>query len=285
MANIVLAYNNRVDAATLTGGSWSSTLPRANLQNRLIKKVARTADAVITSTLVNVDLGGSYAIGAVALINHNISVDGLVRVRGNVSSTMTSPLYDSGWVAAWPTGVVDDPEWEADNFWLATLSAAERAGFQAPYINLDTGRTVARYWRIEVDDTGNSDGYVQIGRLFMADIWAPERNYITGAGLSYEDNSAFDTSLGGQKFFDVRDRLRVHRIAWDALSEADAYNQVLEMQRLCGISGEVLHIPDPDDTSYAVRRNFVGRLRSLQPIVIKTVEPLFGVEMELEELL
>jgi hypothetical protein len=42
--NIVVAFPNRIDQANLTGGAWSGTLPRENVQDRLLSKVARTTN-------------------------------------------------------------------------------------------------------------------------------------------------------------------------------------------------------------------------------------------------
>ena len=50
MANCLISYPNRVDEATLSAGSWGSTL--ANLQDRQLSLVARSADALTTSTVV-----------------------------------------------------------------------------------------------------------------------------------------------------------------------------------------------------------------------------------------
>ena len=286
MANIILGYNNRVDAATLSDGTWSATLPRVNLQNRLVSKVARTTTDSIAAATINVDLGAAYAIGAVALIVHNISAAGLVRVRGNSATDMTSPLYDSGWVDVWPANAisVDLREWENDNFWTGTLTAAARAGFTVPFINLNPARTVARYWRIEVDDTANADGYIQIGRLFIADTWTPAINYSYGAGVFYEDPTQIATSVGGEEFFDQRTKFRIMRLRLAYMTEDEAYQQALEIQRLGGSSGELIVMPDPDDLVNGFRRNFVGRLRSLSQV---TIDPSgrFGVDLEIKELI
>ncbi len=265
MSNIIIGYNNRIDLATLTGGNWTATLPRANIQNRLISKVARTSGDAIADATINIDFGTTYAIGLIALVGHNISVVGKVRIRGDNAGTFASSLYDSGWVSVWPGGVVpiEMLEWEGDNFWLGTISAADRAGFQAPFIQLNTSRTVARYWRIEVDDTTNVSTYIQIGRIFMSDYWHPEINYSYGASLGYEDETNTQKSVGGQEFFDNATRYRVMKLQLDWIAESEAYVQALELQRLLGISGELLVVPDSADLANAIRRNFLGRLRSL----------------------
>lgn len=287
MADILLAWNNRTDEGTLSGGSWTATLPLANLQNRQVQKVARSSNATTAATQFTIDLGQPRNIGVLALVVHNISVAGTVRVIGSDNPAFTSPLYDSGAVAVWPTGVIPAEllEWEEDNFWLGTLSQQARAGYQSPFI-LRTGANgqVLRYWRVEISDTTNSDGYVQIGRLFMAQAWTPGVNYAYGAALGYEDPTLVDTSLSGAEFFDVRSRSRKFRFGLQYLEATEAYAYALELQRTAGISGEVLLVPDSDDAPNAFRRNYVGRLSQVAPVT----QPLpdgYEAAFEIKELL
>lgn len=268
MANILLAWQNRTDESTLTGGSWLSTLPRTNMQDRTVQKVARSTDTATTSTKFQIDLGSAQSIGVVALVVHNISVVGQVRVRGNDSAVFSAPAYNSGWVDVWPAGQIPQSllEWEEDNFWLGTLSSSARAGYQSPYILALPTSQVLRYWLIEIDDTTNADGYIQIGRLFMAAAWTPTLNYSLGATLGYTDASPIDTSLSGAEYFDVRSRAREFELALDGLTDSEAYDYALQIQRLAGLSGEVLVIPDSADTTRIAIRAYLGRMVGMSPI-------------------
>lgn len=288
MQNIIFGYGNRVDGATVSGGSWSATLPITNLQSRLISKIARTTNAQTASTLINVDLGASpaYAIGCVGLVAHNISSSGTVRVRGSSDSGFATSTYDSGWLSVWPSGVIPPAllEWENTNFWLGTLSEQARAGFKSPYITYNSARTIARYWRIEISDTTNSDGYVQIGRLFMSDVFQPTYNYGWLSSLGYADPTTISRSLGGEEYFDQASRYRTFKAKLEWLTATEAHASWLEMQRLVGTSGEVLVIPDLDDATTGIYRNFVGRFVSLSPIV-QLPSRRYSCELEMRELL
>lgn len=427
MANIFLAWQNRADEGTLSGGNWLTTLPLSNLQNRQVQKVARSNGVTAAATQFDLDLlNNSKLIGVVALVVHNISVSGKVRIRSanatsgftnllaqqdafdnaawtktsvtvsadgtpapdgtttadaltanaanssvaqsvaiagstafeasiylransNVtvnirtvespSNTVTttvcnvttawqrftvsgttqsgttsisfgiggdssfstgttviawrgqvasgvSATFDSGWTDVWPSGVVPQEllEWEDDNFWLATLSSQARAGFQSPFIYRLQQAVSYRYWRIEVLDTTNSDGHVQIGRLFMARGWQPTINFSYGAGLRYEDPTPVDVSLSGAEYFDQRSKFRVFGFQFEYLSETDAYAYALELQRLAGISGEVLVIPDTDLGGQQPLRSFVGRLRQIGAVT-QPYPSTYSVAFEVKELL
>lgn len=268
MTNLLIGYQNRTDEGTLSGGTWLSTLPLVNLQNRLVQRVARSSGATLAATKFVVDLGAAQSIGVVALVVHNLSVSGKVRVQGDTSTAFTTPTYSSGWVDVWPAGMIP-PEllnWEDDNFWLGTISANARAGYQSPFIHVLTSATSCRYWQIEIDDTFNSDGYVQIGRLFMSATWTPSINYAYGAELGYKDTSPIETSLTGAEYFDVRSKPREFSIALEGLTDTEAYDVVLSMQRVSGISGEILQVPDLSDTMRIPARAYVGRLVEMSPI-------------------
>lgn len=450
MANITLAWNNRTDSGTLSGGSWAATLPLTNLQNRQVQKVARSSDATVASTQFQINLGQARNIGVVGLVVHNISVSGKVRitaadtatsftnvltsprdlsnaawtktnitltanaiagpdgsttatkvaatasattslvqaatisataatatvfikvgsgatdanafalrnattattllsvtvnystgaityVTGSSGATMTALsdnwwkltlsassgitagnsvqlypcfaggtetaaefayvwgselvattglIFDGAWQSVWPSGMIPQSllEWEDDNFWLATLSANARAGYQSPYINLLASAQTLQYWRVEISDTSNSDGYVQIGRLFMASTWVPSTNYSYGAGLGYQDPTPVDTSLSGAEFFDVRSRYRVFEFQLEYIASTEAYSYALELQRLSGTSGEVLVVPDSADTTNQPQRAYVGRLLQLGAIT-QPQPALFNVSFQIKELL
>lgn len=446
MANIFLAWQNRADEGTLSSGSWLSTLPLTNLQNRQVQKVARSTDATNASTKFDLDLLEAKSIGVLALVVHNISSSGDVRITAsndataynndlpvsdltsgwtltNTATTLNTTaapdgtttadlLYetaaagshnatrsvgtvsgarffeawvkaagrtrgrfelsgtggsasisfnlttgtitastgaavmtshangwykitstatftsatanvnlilqndsgvesytgngssgivvwgirtaagaglaaDSGWYEVWPTGVIptDLLEWEDDNFWLGTISAQARAGFQSPFIWKLPYLALARYWRVEIFDSTNSDGYVQIGRLFLARGWTPSVNYSYGAGLGYQDPTPVDTSLSGAEYFDVRTRFRVMNFSLEYITDTEAYNYALELQRLSGTSGEVLVIPDGgENVGQQPLRSFVGRLRQTGPVT-QPRESAYSVQFELKELL
>lgn len=284
MANLKLGFPNRVDAATVSGGSWQSTLPITNIKDRRLSRLARSANAVLASTIINLDLGAAKTVGAIALVTHNFSASALVRIRGDDAADFSTPLYDSGWVNVWPSGVIPQEllEWEDDNFWLGTVSAEALAGYQAPYINLMESKPVLRYWRIEINDTSNPSGYVQLGRIFIGDVWTVSANYSYGAGLSAEDQTQVESSIGGEEYFDVRKRFRVHRYDLEYLNTQEAYSRVIDMYKLAGISGEILVVQDSSDVTNGFRRNFLCRMRNLQPVTDKYYG-VKSVQMELKE--
>lgn len=286
MANVLLAWNNRADLATLSGGSWAATLPLANLQTRQVQKVARTTGVTLANTQFVADMGAAKSINCVALVVHNLSADSKVRITAATSATFVAPEYQSAWVDVWPAGVIPISllEWEDDNFWLGTMTAEARAGYNSPFLHVLPQDQFLRYWKIEIDDTTNAAGYIHLGRLFMAQSWQPKYNMAYGASLGYDDPTEISTSLTGAEYFDVRGKYRSHRFSLEALSADEVHTKVLEMQRLSGTSAEVLVVPNKDDASTFVQRSFVGRLKSLSPVAQPNYS-MFSTSIEIKELL
>lgn len=262
MANITIGYPNRIDSATLSGGSWVSTLPQSNIKDRRLSKLARTTSAGVSFTI---DLGSAKTVGILAIAAHNFSSSATIRLEGDDASGFSSLNYDSGTISAYPTGAIPQEllEWEDDNFWLGTISSQAIAGYRAPFILVIPAKPVLRYWRITISDASNSDGYTQMGRVFIGDAWTAEYNYSFGASLKFSDPTVVMESLGGEEYFDVRKNPREHEFNLQFLTETEAYARVIDMQRYAGVSGEVLVVPNSDDTSNGFRRNFLGRMVDL----------------------
>lgn len=286
MQNLLLAYQNQTDKGTLSGGTWLAALPLVNLQDRQVQRVARSNGVTLAATKFDMDFGVVKTIGVVALVVHNMSTGAKVRILADDAADFATPTYNSGWVDVWPSGIIpqDLLEWEGDNFWLGTLSNEARAGYQSPYIHVLAAPQTYRYWRVEIDDTTNSDGYVHIGRLFMSPTWTPTINYNFGATLHHQDGTKVETSLSGAEYYDVVGKPRYFNLTLEGLTATEAYDRVFNMQRLCGISGEILQIPDLDDTTRIPARAFVARLDGIQPID-NNVTDRFKTVLKLKELL
>lgn len=262
------------------------TLPLGNLQNRRLSRVARSSNALSASSTFDIDLGKARAIGVLALVVHNLSVSATVRVLADDAADFATPIYDSGAVAMWPAGTIPQSllEWEDDNFWLGTVSQEAVAGYQAPFIHLLSAAQTARYWRVQIADTSNPDGWINMGRLYIANTWTPTANFNFGAGIGFDDASVFEASLTGEEFFEQRKRRRKFSFSLGDLSESEGYSYALEIDRMAGTTGEVLVVADPEDATNGVKRNFLGRITSLSSLVYANYQQM-SKNYEISEIL
>lgn len=267
MANAILAYGNLIDAAVLYGGAWQSGLPLANLQDRRLGQLARSASASASDSWFDADFGSTRLFRVIALVNHNLSVTAQYRIRLASDPNFASTVANSGWTDVWPVVYpFGSLPWGSPSWWAGKYDAGQIHRYTGAVVFVLGLLTGARYLRVEISDAGNSDGHVQVGRLFAADGWQPTRNLTYGASLAWEDRTQVQEALSGAEYFDIRPPARVARFGLDAMTESEAMSQTFEIQRAMGVAGEVLFVWDPDDTAHALRRQFLGRLRALSPI-------------------
>lgn len=264
MANVMICFPNRGDAATLAGGNWQSPLNR--LQTRLLSDVARSSGLALGNTKFTIDLNSTRLLTVVALVRHNIGVFGRYRLSIG-SSSGGSDLYSSGWQDVWPTQVpIESLEWESDRWWTGRMSDEELVGYPAALVHVMPVQISARYCTLEIDDQYNPAGYIEAGRLYLAERWQPVFNASWGGSLGFETDTVVTASPGGVDFFDERPPYRVSRFSLDFMRDAEALGVVLEMQRQLGVSRDLFLLWDADDIQNRQRHSYLGRLRQLSPI-------------------
>ncbi len=266
-SNCLIGFPNRIDTSSLSGGSYAASLPITNLQNRIIGKVARTSDALLTSSIINIDLVSDKTVKVISVANHNLSLSALYRIRGSDVSDFSTNLVDTGWVVVWPAIYPSDTlDWEDSTYFTGQPTEDDLTGYTTNLIVVLDENTRARYWRIEFDDTTNSAGYIQYGRIFIGPVWEPLRGPEAGLQMGWETATTLQTALSGTQYFQRRTPSRYVRFSLDTLTVDESLAKAFEMDRLAGIDLEVLWIQDSTDTTHALRRRWLGTLRNLSPI-------------------
>jgi len=285
VSNAILGYNNLIDRGVVSGGSYYANLPLTNLQDRRYGWVARSTSAATASTQFIVDLLEDESIRVLGLFNHSMTLDALIKVTASSYADFSSPSYSLAWTAVWPAVYdVDDMEWEDDNWWSAQATAEERASLASNWIKVLDATVSARYWKFEINDAVNTDGYVDIGRAFLGAGWQFGINMSVGAGIGVETKTGVQEALGGAEFFDRRRPFRVARFLTEWMDENEAMSKAFDIQRIHGIDKELVFVWDPADTLHALRRQFPCRLRQLSPIEYPLLNT-FKTAWEAKELL
>lgn len=252
----VLGHTNRIDAATLSGGSWNASYPLANLKTRYLQQKARSSNALIGSTVINLDLGAARSIGVVALIAHNLTADSAtVRIQGADNTGQSPTLYDSDAL----------PVYQGTDYALTFPEAS------------------ARYWRISMADTGNAAGYVTLGRLFIGSRFKPTWGASFGSAIGIGSNSVMTQASGGNKFARKRATWRTWKLDFNYLSDAESYGALLAILRAHDITDEFYAIIDATDTLYRGERHMLCSVKQL-PAMAHPYVDINSVGLELEEL-
>ena len=265
MANLSMLHDIKSDSATLSGGSWEATLPLVNFQNKRLKKTARSTDATTASTQFVIDLGGSGILYKVlALLSHNLSTLATYRVRCSDDVTFATSEYDSGWVDAYAYSIpTTEIEWEGDSWFFGKPAEADLAGYSLNTIGLMDYLIDSRYIKVEIDDTTNPDGYIELGRCFLSPITELLINMEYGATIKWNDSSIVSESVSGTEFFFNKKKKRTFSCASSFMEDAEALATIFEMQKSSGVTGEVFIMPDRDDTVNSFRTSFLSRMTEL----------------------
>jgi len=269
MERIKVLGNNLAEAATLSGGSWFASLPLANAQTEDFSEVARSSDATVASTVIEVDLGYSQSVQAIALISTNLTTAYSYRIRYWNDSGFSDLDEDSGWTTPIGAAEMYTLEWDSPYFWNHILpwDDTERG---PSLFHVRSALRIARWLTIELDDESNPDEYVDIGFQYIGPILHPAINYLPDENsLSFIDKSRRIESLSGAERVLRRTNNRVMRFAFaqQAFTEDTLFSDWFEIMRRTGYDKLVGVIPDSDDDERVLqRRAFFGRFQEMSGI-------------------
>jgi hypothetical protein len=168
-----ILYNNLWDGGTLTDSSEASGYAGTNTQQRWPTRVWRSTG--ITSEWIKVNLGSAKAIQALVLHDHNLTAGATVTLQGNATDSWGAPSYNQ-----------------------ALTWAVAGDGPYTTFCYFPASTQTYQWWRLTVADTGNTAGYLSVGRIFLGPYTGLTRTYKSRKS-SYEDPSVVETSIGGQK--------------------------------------------------------------------------------------
>lgn len=282
MATCLLCWGNHADAGVYSGGVWQT--PLANLQDRFLTRVARSAGLSLDATRFDVDLGRSRHVKVVAIPKHGLSPSARIRVTCFADAAQTVVRADSGWMYVWPVlYATADLEWEDDNFWSGRVLAEDVVRLPKTWSHVFDSTVFCRYLSVAIDDQTNPAGYIDLGRFVVVPGWQPPFNFSYGVSLGWESTTLVETSLAGAEHFEERPPYRVVSFRLDYLDGIEAINQALAMMRALDVSGEVFFVFDPADPLLMQQRSFLGRLRQLSPLEYVACN-IHGMAYEIKEI-
>lgn len=239
MSNLLMA-TPLSDMATMTGTApLGSSNIVTNLQKRELSSVYRSR----LVCQVEIDMLAATEIDFIALVGHN--GQGTVTVKAGTTSAVSD--YTSGS--------------------LNLITGTDCSYNKNLFAKQITAQTY-RYWQIEIDDTGNSDGYFQAGRVYLSKSFQPSVNASYGFREGYNDRSRNQRTISGSQSIVSRVPLRTAEWQLEFVTEAEMYGTLREIDLTRGTSKDVLIIPDMADTAYFQKRYVYGSMDELYPIVI-----------------
>lgn len=285
MALPVFLYDNFADQAILAGGSWQ--LPLENMQDPDIEKVARSTNATNAATMFTVDLGRLSQVDGIAFGPIRLSPGATWQLTAYDVNDYVTPVFTTG-VQTILGSVIDwtDPnawfEWEDPSFWYGTDSDFDALP-QFPYFVFDDTEQ-HQYWKLEIFDAANPDGFIQIGRLLLARAFKPAIGYDANNSLVFDPITDMVEALGGKRSFWERNLRRKATYSFPALTNSEIFGDVLRMQLKSGIGRHVFVVPDPADDEFGTRRSFLATFAKA-PAIRQMTAPDGTTSFDFEEVL
>lgn len=204
MARLRLFWDFPSDAGEISASSEGYQLGAENLQHAHLSKLWQTGTST-AAEWVKVDLGAAHAVGAFALLGHDLAAgDSGLTLEGNASDSWGAPTFSQ--------------------------AVTYRAGTLVEFF----AETTLRWWRFKF--TKASAGVARsAGRLLLGPYHEVSRN-LSGRDYRWgsDDPSVGRRTPGGQLYADERDHLRSLRFALKLAPDADA----AELRALYASRGE-----------------------------------------------
>lgn len=225
-------YLNLADGLTATGDSSDtvSGLGWSQLNDPQPRHRARVDD--VTAILIW-DLASAQAVDVAALISTSLISTSSVRLRASTSdpTCLTGVLYDSG-----------------------VLPGPTESKFNGNVI-VCLDETTARYWRWDITSIV---GPIDIGLAPIGLLWRPEIGFSFGAQEGRRDLSLRDENVDtGAEFAISLPRKRIKQLTFSQLSSDEIRDNILEIDRLIGMSGDLLFVEDSDETQLHLARDSI----------------------------
>lgn len=260
MERMVFGFPRWTQDAAWSGGSWAAAYPVGNLGLLPLSRVARSTNLTTASTEFTATFSAKRLVRALALVRHNITLDGLIRIRIWSDAGATVLTYDSGWIEVWPPVYLPgDLEWEDDNWWTGKYAAGELQGTSPTRPFWLDGLKEARVVRVEINDATNPAGYVQCGLFEIAQGWQVSINPSPGYAEGFRFRTETSDALGGVRYFDRREKPRVAAGEIAEMPRNEAMGRGYELLRQFDIDTPFLWFPFPDEDQHWLRTAFLAR--------------------------
>lgn len=221
MGNSVLGINNLVKTGALTAGSSAVNMPIGNLQTDAgaASMAWQTVSGVLTAAA-----GATFRV--TPTVRQLWRMFGLFRTNLSQGANVTFSVYLNPSTLVW-TGSVTGP---APGYGQVVVVAP--------------ADQLADYCVVNINDTGNPDGFINIPLAFTGPAWIPAYGQTWQSTFGRDSVVDEMTSRGGQEYPTYRYQQRRWEIAFDSLVDSEMWTSAQELDRLSRFGGNILFAPD-----------------------------------------
>lgn len=251
MSNALFLSSRWINDAVVTASSVQGSLSADYVQVMDPAQVWRATGCA--AEYLDFAFDGAVAANALVIVGHNLSALATLRLRlaATAADVTAAPAVDTTALSAWPSsgkhGALDWPY----EFSLLTWSNSTAYGFG----------------RLDIEDPTNPDGFVQAGRLFCGPGFVPSANVdnTPRLGLISPDEAArtpFGRSIGDSR----GPAARAMEVTFSHLDEDEMGDELLELQRYCGLARDFAFCLDPEAMTRFHRYSGQFRIAALNAV-------------------
>lgn len=194
--------------------------------------------------------------------------------------------FDSGTFDVWPRVYGDSPEWEDDNWWTGKYTDQEIASYRSPtrpYVldNVYLAKTIT----VQINDTSNTNGFVDLGMIEVSRGWQFQVNPDVGAQFGFRFRSRSIESESGTKEFQRRSKPRVFNGTIGLASQDQTYENAFQDQRQLDEDTVFLWFPHPLQEKHWLRNSFLARNVSPGLLGYTTQNDGYSIPISIQEVL
>jgi len=225
MGNTVLGVNNLIKSGALIAGSSVPTMPITNLQTD------SGASSMAWQTVSGVLTPAAGATFRCTPTRQLWRLFGLFRTNLSQGASVTFSLYLNPATLVW-SGTVTGPQ----------------PGY-GQVVAVAPTDMFADYSVVDITDTGNPDGFINIPLAYAGPAWIPRLGFTWGS--TYGRDSTVDEmiSRGGQEYPTYRFQQRRWEAAFDAISDTELWTEAQNLDRVSRYGGNILFVPDLASTT------------------------------------
>lgn len=189
MANLRVVYDNAVDRATVSTSSTAGSLGANNMKSDFKSEVWRSTSK--TANTITLTWPAAEIVAMVALVFCNLTATATIQVHGYAEPGDSVALFDTGAVLACPSAFGG---WE---WGMLPLGVNGYTSGGATYgVCWFQARPVKKLV-ITVNDSDNTNNFIEVSRLVSGAYWTPENNAEVGAEVGISDSTTNERSDAG----------------------------------------------------------------------------------------
>ena len=166
-----LIYSSQIDdTVTYTPVSENANYPVENIYSQRLSKKYRTTGDTAESIIMDAGLGNTIKANSFTIAGHNFTSAATLHIQANAADAWGAPTLD------------ETITWAAETI--------------AAFFTL----TDLRYWRFTMVDAANTDTYLEMGNLKLAEYLQITKGPARGVTLKKTDTTQSFMSGGGQYF-------------------------------------------------------------------------------------